>query len=133
MGTVIVDSGVMLGVLDDRDAHHVAATRALRECRARGDRVVVPVTVFTEILVGASRLGEAAVRLTESFVDTVADEVTVVDREVGRRAAALRARHRALRLPDALVLATAETAVADRILTADHAWARYDRRVELVG
>jgi predicted nucleic acid-binding protein len=133
MGTVIVDSSVLLGVLDAKDAHHVAATQALRECRIRGDRVVVPIIAFTEILVGASRLGEVAVRTTESFVDTVADEVSVVDREVGRRAAALRARHRSLRLPDALVLATAQTEVADRILTADHAWARYDARVELIG
>jgi PIN domain nuclease of toxin-antitoxin system len=47
--------------------------------------------------------------------------------------AELRSRHRGLRLPDALVLATAEVDAADRVLTADKRWAAADERVEVVG
>ena len=45
------------------------------------------------------------------------------EREVAREAAALRARHgRALRLSDALILATATVAGADQVLTTDARW-----------
>jgi len=47
-------------------------------------------------------------------------------------AARWRARHQALRLPDALVLATADAA-ADVVLTGDKQWAAPDRRVSVIG
>ncbi len=54
-------------------------------------------------------------------------EIIVVDREVARRAAALRARHRALRLPDAFTLATALERDAE-LLTFDRSLATIWRR-----
>ena len=45
-----------------------------------------------------------------------------LDREVARRAATLRARHPSLRLPDALVIATAVELDADHLLTTDQRW-----------
>jgi PIN domain nuclease of toxin-antitoxin system len=50
---------------------------------------------------------------------------------IARRAAALRARHAALRLPDALVLATADALDAP-VLTADRAWTRVSRRARVL-
>jgi predicted nucleic acid-binding protein len=47
-------------------------------------------------------------------------------------AAALRARHRSLRLPDALVLATAEVLGAAKVLTADRARTKISRKVRLI-
>jgi PIN domain nuclease of toxin-antitoxin system len=51
--------------------------------------------------------------------------------EVAERAARLRSIHRGLRLPDALVLATADVLEATA-LTADRAWARISRRARLI-
>jgi PIN domain nuclease of toxin-antitoxin system len=47
-------------------------------------------------------------------------------------AARRRARHQALRLPDALV-ATADAAAADVVLTGNKQWAALDRRVSVIG
>jgi len=55
-----------------------------------------------------------------------------VDREVAVATARLRALHPALRLPDALVLATAEVDDAD-VLTADRRWSAYSARVTVLG
>lgn len=55
-----------------------------------------------------------------------------VDEAVAVVAARLRARHRFLRQPDAFVLATADVAAAETVLTADKRWPRLDPRVELV-
>jgi PIN domain nuclease of toxin-antitoxin system len=47
-------------------------------------------------------------------------------------AARRRARHRSLRLPDALVLATADVAAADVVLTGGKRWADMDPRIEVI-
>ena len=55
-------------------------------------------------------------------------------KQLAARAAQLRARHGArLRVPDALVLATAIPLGADRVLTTDAGWPRVGVTVELVG
>jgi predicted nucleic acid-binding protein len=53
-------------------------------------------------------------------VSSVADHFTCahLDEEI----ATLRARHRSLELPDALVIATAEHSRADRLITTDRKW-----------
>lgn len=54
----------------------------------------------------------------DAFVDGLGVEIVAADREIGRRAAELRVSHGTLRLPDALVLATAELR-GERLLTFD--------------
>jgi predicted nucleic acid-binding protein len=132
MGSVVVDASVVLGLLDPRDTHHANATRALKKARAAGDDIVLPASALAEVLVGASRLGPSAVRTTEAFVDTIVDEVHVIDRAVARAAAQYRSSHRSLRLPDAFVLAVGSTLSADAVLTADTRWAKVDRRVRVI-
>jgi predicted nucleic acid-binding protein len=51
--------------------------------------------------------------------------------DVAERAARLRARHRSLRLPDALVLAIAD-ALDATVLTCDRAWKHVTRRARVV-
>ena len=51
---------------------------------------------------------------------------------IAHRAAALRARHRALTLPDALVLATGDVLDATAVLTTDGAWRRFSRRARAI-
>ncbi|MGH3025787.1 MAG: type II toxin-antitoxin system VapC family toxin [Gaiellaceae bacterium] len=130
MGTVVVDSSVLIALLDPSDAHHVAARAIYDPSRSRH---VISTTVLAEVLVGASRLGEAAVVEAEARIDTLIDDVCPVDRAVARAAAVIRAEHPRLRLPDALVLATAVVQRADALLTADRAIAAADKRVRVIG
>jgi predicted nucleic acid-binding protein len=60
------------------------------------------------------------------------DVVHPIDRRIAKVAAALRAGHRSIRLPDALVLATGRATDASAILTADAGWRSVDRRVQVV-
>jgi PIN domain nuclease of toxin-antitoxin system len=62
----------------------------------------------------------------------VVDLVYPIDRDVAKIAAALRATHKSLRLPDALVLAVGRVARASAVLTADASWRSVDRRVQVV-
>ncbi len=65
----------------------------------------------------------------------IRDEVHPVDRAVAERAAELRAARASLRLPDALILATADLRNADVVITGDRHWTNVDggARVELLG
>ena len=103
MGAVALDASVAIALLDPADGHHGQAGVVLRE----HDRssLIMAVSAYSETLVRPLALGlEGAV---EEFVDGLRIEIVPADREIGRSAAQLRAAHRALRLPDALVLATA--------------------------
>jgi predicted nucleic acid-binding protein len=57
-----------------------------------------------------------------------------VDRDVAERAAQLRTAKPSLRMPDALILATADVHHADLVITADHRWVDVlvGRRIELL-
>jgi len=76
----------------------------------------MPASAYSEILVHSLREGREG--LLDSFVDRLGIEVVSVDRDLARLAAEFRAEHRALRLPDALVLALARASGA-RLLTFD--------------
>jgi predicted nucleic acid-binding protein len=132
VGSVVVDATVVLGLLDPRDAHHTGATRAVKRARADGNEIILPASALAEVLVGASRLGNSAVRATEAFVDTIVDHVYDIDRSVARSAAVYRSKNKSVRLPDALVLAVGAIVNADAVLTADARWAKVDRRVRVI-
>lgn len=123
MGLTVLDSGVIIGVLDASDAHHVAAREALARALETGERLAVPASVYAEVLVAPNRRGAEAVRAVDAFLDDLAADVEPVTRQLAKRAAQLRARHgRRVRLPDALVIATALHLRADQILTTDRGW-----------
>jgi len=93
---------------------------------------LLPASAFAEVLVGASRLGPQAMARTEAFVDSIVDQVSPIDRTVAKVAAALRAAHKSIRLPDALVIAVGRSVGASAILTADTRWRGADRRVRVL-
>lgn len=67
-----------------------------------------------------NRLGPEAVRAANSYADDLPAEVALANRRIASVAAALRAAiGPTMKLPDALVVATAEVLGADRILTTD--------------
>ena len=120
MGTLILDAGVVIGMLDRRDTHHAAATAAIRAARDRGDQCSIPASAYAEVLVRPMRLGDEAVAIVEAAIDAIPATITPIDREIAWSAGRLRATHGlALRLPDAMILASAIVAKADRVLTTD--------------
>ncbi len=133
MGLTILDAGVVIAVLDAGDAHHAAAMRALADARDGGDDLVIPVSAYAECLVAPSRHGPAAAALVDGFLDALPARVEPATRPIGAAAAALRSEHGpALRLPDALVIATATVLEADRVLTTDARWPTLPVRVEVL-
>ncbi len=132
MGLTIIDAGVIIGVLDRADAHHASARRLLSAAMAEGDVLAVPASVYAEVLVGPSRGGPAGKRAVDDFLADLAADIEPITRQSAARAAELRATHgRRLRLPDALVVATALHLKADRILTTDRQWPKLPVRVEV--
>jgi predicted nucleic acid-binding protein len=77
---------------------------------------------LAECLVGPARRSTRAVELVRTAIGRLPASVVPPDEEIATRSAALRARHRTLKLPDALVIATAETTGADRLITTDRKW-----------
>jgi predicted nucleic acid-binding protein len=104
---VVLDSDVVIGFLDRQDALHDAADAAVREF-AREQRLVVSVVTYAEVLTGA-RLGHHSEDDVAGFFRGLLSAVLPVDVAVADMAADLRSRFKSLRMPDALILATAET------------------------
>lgn len=122
MGLTVIDAGVIIGFLDANDSHHLEAHAALDDARSRNDRLVLPASAFAEVLVGPSRRGPAAVAAVRGLVERVPIDVEPLDLEIAMLAAAVRARHRSIKLPDALVIATASQIDADHLITTDRKW-----------
>ena len=133
MGLTVLDAGVLVAVLDPADGHHAGAVQALRATQQRHDSIAVPASAYAECLVWPFRAGPAAVERMDAFIDSLPATVEAADRSIARRAAGLRAQHGpALKLPDALVIATALARRADRILTTDAGWPSLDVTVIVV-
>lgn len=122
MGLIHLDAGVVIGFLDADDAHHQSSAQALAAALRSGDRLAMAVSAFAECLVGPSRRGERAVATVSDLFAHLPIDIVDLDADTARRAAALRAKHAALRLPDALVIATAAQRSADHLITTDRRW-----------
>src|SRR5574340_1777608 len=108
MGLTVLDAGVIIALLDDRDTHHQGARTALTAARDAGDRLVVPASAYAETLVAPFRQGVAMADVVDALIDALPAAIEPASRPIARRAAELRATHgNRLRLPDALVVATA--------------------------
>jgi predicted nucleic acid-binding protein len=120
---VVLDAGVVIAVLETAAANHAAAVASLRQ--HANDDVRIPASVLAEALVSPCRRGvENEVRET---IESLGLGVVPLDEDIAVLAAALRARRRTVRLPDALVAATGNALEADVILTTDRRLARLPR------
>lgn len=133
MALTVLDAGVIIGVLDAADEHHNAARSALRRVLDAGDALAVPASAYAECMVGPARRDADAMGAVDAFLADLAADVEPITRQIARRAAQLRARHgKHLRLPDALVLATALHLGAERVMTTDAGWPRAGILVEVI-
>jgi predicted nucleic acid-binding protein len=127
---VVLDASVVIAFLDPDDALHDPAVEALTE--HQHDKLLIPTSAYAEILVAPNRRGAEAVAEVEAFLGDFALRLEALTPAIARAAAKLRSESRSLRLPDALVLATADQLDADILLTGDESWARISGRVTLI-
>jgi len=113
MGRVALDADVLIAFLDPADAQHERAVEVLGAHLVRGDDVVIAATVYAEVIVRPLQYGTDT--KVDEFLRAIGAKVVDVDRPLARRAAELRARHAALRLPDAHSLATALSSGAELV------------------
>jgi predicted nucleic acid-binding protein len=115
---VVLDSDAVVGFLDGKDALHDAADAAIRDL-VREQRLLVSVVTYAEVLTGAL-LGHHDEDQVRGFFAQLISAVLPVDTTVADKAAEFRSRFKPLRMPDALILATAETNPdVDLIVTGD--------------
>jgi predicted nucleic acid-binding protein len=126
---VVLDAGVVIGVLDDEDPHFDSALAAIEACSA-GD-LRLPASAYAEVLVRPARLGQLP--RARDAIRTLDIAIDPLSAEAAESAAELRAMHRGLRFADALVLGHAGIVGADLVLTTDRRLGAVDSRVEVVG
>jgi predicted nucleic acid-binding protein len=115
---VVLDSDAVIGFLDRDDALHVAADAAVRDVIG-AHRILVSAVTYAEVMAGA-RLGHHDEAAVGGFFAELISAILPIDVPVADRAAELRARFKSLRMPDALILASADTeADVDLIITGD--------------
>lgn len=115
---VVLDSAAVVAFLDRDDALHTAADAAIRRLVVE-HRFFASAVTFTEVLTGA-HLQHHDEEVVRAFFDDLIAEVLPVEAATAGRAARLRADHKALRMPDALILAAADGHPdVDVILTGD--------------
>lgn len=122
---IVLDASVAIAALAADDAHHHAAVAALTA--ASDDELVLAATTRAEILVGPARATSKALAAACDFVDGC--ETVPVSAAIADRAAALKARHRGLSLPDAITLVITTMIDADAVWTFDRRWRDVHQRV----
>lgn len=101
---VALDADAIVGFLDRSDALHESAVKLISEAAAE-DSLATSAVTLAELLTGAF-LGHHDEQIVRGFFDDLVAVVVPVDAEVAEAGALVRSRSR-LRMPDALVLATA--------------------------
>ena len=134
MGLILLDSNVIVGFLDADDALHEVTVAKFRE--VVGSRpLVVSAVSYAEVMTGVS-LGHHPKRDVERFFDILIKELLPIDGPIAARAAELRGKRVSLRMPDALILATADLHEdVETVLCADCEWPKVKRlscKVELL-
>jgi len=122
---IVLDASAAIAALSADDAHHDAAMNAL--AGASDDDLVLAATTRAEILVGPARVGGKMLMAARDFADGC--ETVPVSAAIADDAATLKARHRGLSLPDAIVLVVAEMIDADSVWTFDRRWRDVQQRV----
>jgi predicted nucleic acid-binding protein len=112
---VVIDASVLIGFLDAADPSHATAVELLRTEVEAGSRLLISASAYSETLVRPMQRDLAD--QIDAALDGLGIGIVAIDRLTARSAAAIRARS-PVRLPDALVLATARGQEA-KLLTLD--------------
>jgi predicted nucleic acid-binding protein len=105
VGALILDASVLIGLLDNADAHHNRAVDDAEAADQTGRPLITPASAYSEALVAFARVGR--VGDAREAIASMGITVAPLTATMAEHAAELRARHERLRLPDAMVLACA--------------------------
>jgi len=130
VAVTVLDASAVIAFRDPADALHARAVAAFRAHVS--DDLVLPASVYAEVLVGPMRHGAPALASLEQFVRDFAMQIAPLSPDIARHAASLRAQTPSLRLPDAFVLATGDLLEANSVLTGDRGWVKLSPRVLLL-
>jgi predicted nucleic acid-binding protein len=103
---LILDASVLIALLDTADAHHERSIEHVEAADRDGRRLLLPASAYSETLVAFARAGR--IDDARQAIASMGIAVTPLSETIAERAAELRAQHSRLRLPDAIVLATAQ-------------------------
>jgi predicted nucleic acid-binding protein len=117
VATVALDADLIIAFLDAADDQHQRAIDELRPRLGAGNQIIVAASVYAEVMVRPVQRGTDS--KVDEFLEAIGATIVSIDGRLARRAAQLRARHRSLRLPDALSLAAALGSDA-ALITLDH-------------
>jgi predicted nucleic acid-binding protein len=130
VAVIVLDASVIIAFFYPLDALHARAVAGIQPHRT--DELVLPASAYSESLVGPTRLSAHVVASHDQLVADFAIRIVPITAEIARRAARLRADTASLRLPDALVLATADVLDAPVVLTGDARWLDVSDRVRVI-
>jgi predicted nucleic acid-binding protein len=121
--SLLIDTSVVLAYLAGGEPTSQAATELFDSMLATGrNRASLSMVTVAEILVRPFRRSQIAVATAEGFLQHFADiRLVPVTNDIAREAARLRAVAE-LRMPDALIVASALVAGVDAIVTNDRSW-----------
>jgi predicted nucleic acid-binding protein len=122
---LILDASVLIGLLDTADAHHAQAIQDTEAADQTGRPLFVPASAYSEALVAFARANR--IKDAREAITAMGLTITPLTATIAEHAAELRARHERLRLPDAIVLASAHE-LNGQLLSYDHNLARLARR-----
>jgi predicted nucleic acid-binding protein len=105
VAALILDASVLAGLLDAADAHHDASVDDVEAADQAGTQLLTPASAYSEALVSFARAGRMAD--AREALAAMGISVEPLTAAIAELAAELRAGHERLRLPDAIVLATA--------------------------
>ncbi len=106
MAALILDASVLIGLLDTADAHHGPAVDDVEAADQAGMPLLTPASAYSETLVSFAHAGRVAD--ARAAIAAMGISVEPLTAAIAETAAVLRAEHERLRLPDAIVLATAQ-------------------------
>lgn len=131
MGPVVLDTSVVVAAIDPADAHHRDAAAEITALRGNRELRISTISIAElNSIKGPNR--RARLERIARFVDALgADSVVGIDRQTAELAGGARAQRPSLRLPDALIKATADR-IGGELLTADRRLAKLDG-VSLLG
>jgi predicted nucleic acid-binding protein len=125
VGPLILDASVLIGLLDSADGHHDQAVDAVDQADRDNQELLAPASAYGEALVAFARARR--IRDAREAIAGMGIAVVPLTGPIAEHAAELRAAHGSLRLPDALVLATAHEHDG-KLLTYDDRLARTARQ-----
>ena len=105
MAPLILDSSVLIGLLDSADHHHTRAVDDVERADQAHHPLFLPASAYSEALVAFAR--EDRIDDARDAIAAMGIAIAPLTAAMAEGAAALRARHARLRLPDAIVLACA--------------------------